>query len=155
MEAMQKQDLPVNIYDLKYPCLVSPIPPDSTRILHIPGEFEYSGLDTVISFVLECYKTKNKIYVYDAIPINLWRKKVCRIPYEKRIKYVRTVVTSQIADFTKVCDLPAELIDNPIELSDYCDNMLTQGITTARIMDVDGYYVFGKCNKAEYLEMEL
>lgn len=155
MEVMHRQECNINVYDLKYPCYVSPVPLDAQRIVHIPGEFEFNHLDNVAGWVIEAYKTKDMIYVFDAIPRSLWHKGICRIPFEKRLKYVRTLVTSQIAAFDKVIDLSTVLIDNPIELIDYLDNLLTAGIKVARIMDVDGFYVFGQCTNGEYMELEL
>lgn len=155
MEIMQHQEASVNIYDLTFPCYVSPVPQNSARILHIPGQFEYKYLDNVYSFVVEGYKTVDRILLFDAIPYTLWQKKVCRIPYEKRLKFVRELVYAQIAKPDNVLDLDSVLIDNPAELTDYCDNMLTQGFTKVRIMDVNGNYVFGQSNNGEYLELEL
>lgn len=155
MDPMQKQQGQVNIYDIKYPCYVAPVPPEGNRILHVPGEFEYGQLDNVAGWVIEAYKTKDMLYIFDAVPRSLWFKRICRIPYEKRLKYVRILVTSQIAAFDKVMDLSSVLIDNPAELTDYLDNLLTAGIKVARIMDVDGFYVFGECTNGEYMELDL
>lgn len=152
---MTRQQGTVNIYDIKYPCYVSPIPLNSTRIVHIPGEFEYKHLDETMEWVIEAYHDKEVLHVFDAMPRTLWYKGVCKIPFEKRLKYVRILVTDQIAAFDKVLDLSTVLVDNPIELRDYCENLKELGYKTIRIMDTDGYYVFGECLNNEYMEMNL
>src|ERR1043165_344947 len=101
MQAMTCKDIPINIYDINYPCYISAIPKDAQRILNVPGQFEYKYLEGVKSYVLEGYKTKDKIFLFDVIPFNLWRKQVCKISYEKRLKALHTICTSQIANFDK------------------------------------------------------
>jgi len=142
------------VWDINYPIYVSPVL-EAQDIIHIPGQFEYKYLDEIYSYVVEAYKTKDKIYIYDAIPINLWNKRVCKIPYEKRLKTVRELVFSQVAKVDKVLDLDVVLIDNPAELFEYCDNLLTQDYKKIRIMDVNGDYVFGDANNGECLELLL
>lgn len=152
---MQKQPTEPNIYDITYPCYVSAIPPDAERIINIPGQFEYMGLDGVKSYVIEAYKTSDKLFVFDVVPYHLWVKKICKIPYEKRLRFLRALCTAQIARFDKVIDLDSTLVDNPHELSSYCEALLTAGFKAVRIMDVDGNYVFGECTNGEYMELEL
>lgn len=154
METMKAQKCSVNIYDINYPCYISPIP-QGERIVHIPGQFEFKYLDNIYSYVIEAYKTADKLLIFDTVPLHLWNKKVCHIRYEKRLKYVRELVYGQVANPEKVMDLESVLIDNPAELIDYCDNLLTQGYTKARIMDVNGYYIFGQAQNGEYLELGL
>lgn len=155
MNVMQPQQGTVNIYDLKYPCYVAAIPNDSTRIVHVPGEFEFQHLDEIFDWVIEAYRTKDCLYIFDAMPRKLWQKGVCNIPYEKRLKYVRTLVTGVISSFDKVMDLWTVLIDNPVEFKDYCDNLRDGSYKRIRIMDSDGFYVFGECENNEYMEMDL
>jgi hypothetical protein len=155
MKPMTCKASEINIYDINYPCYLSDIPPDGQRIAHIPGEFEYRYLEGVKSYVIEAYKTKDKLYVFDVVPLHLWKKSICRIPYEKRLKALHRIVTEQIADFAKVVDLAAVLVENPFELSDYCDGLLTKGTERVRIMDVNGNYVFGECTNGEYMELKL
>lgn len=152
---MTAKDMEINIYDINYPCYVSGIPKDAQRIAHIPGEFEYKYLDGIISYVLEGYKTKDRIYLFDVVPLHLWKKGVCRISFELRLKALHKICTAQIADFSKVIDLPALLIDNPFELTDYCEGLLTNGIERVRIMDVNGNYVFGESVNGEFMELKL
>lgn len=154
METMKHQVCSVNIYDINYPCYVSPIP-KGERIVHVPGQYEFKYLDNIYSFVVEAYKTDEKLLLFDAVPLYLWQKKICQLRYEKRLKYVRELVYGQVANVEKVMDLESVLIDNPVELTDYCDNLLTQGYAKARIMDVNGHYVFGQAQNGEYLELEL
>lgn len=143
-----------SLYDLNYPIYVSPIP-IGVKILHIPGQFEYKHLDNVYSYVAEAYKTDDRIYIFDVIPLNLWQKKVCKINYETRLKYVRKVVYDQIGKPEEVLDLETVLIDNPAELTDYFDNLLSQAYKSVMIHDVNGHYVFGRATNGELLEMEL
>lgn len=154
MQIMKHQEASVNIWDITYPVYVSPIP-KGLRILHIPGQFEYKYLDNAYSFIVEAYKNEDKIFIFDAIPYTLWQKQICNISYEKRLKYVREIVYDRIAQPDFVVDLEAVLVDNPAELTDYCDNLLTQGYSKARIMDVRGNYVFGQSINGEYLELKL
>jgi hypothetical protein len=155
MQVMTKQNAQVNIYDLTYPVYVAAVPKDCDSILHIPGQFEFKEFEGVYSYVIEAYKTKTKLYVYDVIPYHLWIKGVCNITYEKRLSFLRKLCTAQINNFDKVQDLPSVLIDNPFEFSEYCDNLLTSGYDYVRIMDVNGFYVFGECKNGELLEMKL
>lgn len=155
MQPMQKQPVEVNIFDLSYPIYIAPIPKGATRIINIPGQYEYQHLEEIRSYVIEAYKTEDKIFIFDVIPYHLWRKEICRISYEKRLRFLRQLVTAQITKFDKVIDLDSVLIDNPHELSDYCDALLTGGYEAVRLMDVNGNYVFGECKNCEYLEMEL
>lgn len=155
MELMKPQPIEPNIYDITYPCYIAPIPLNSSRIVNIPGEFEFKHLDTVRSYVVEAYKTPDRMYVFDCIPFHLWRKKVCKIPYEKRLKFLRELCTAQIAKFDKVIDLDSTLVSNPYELKDYCEALLTAGFQTVRIMDVNGNYIFGECQNCEYMELKL
>ena len=143
------------IYDLSYPLYIAGIPPNSIQILHIPGEFEYEFLEETISYTIEAYKTESKLYLFDVIPLHLWKKKICNIPYEKRLKSLRTLCTSQIANFKRVIDLPILLVDNPHELSDYCEGLRSKGYSKARLMDVNTFYVFGECAKGEIMELQL
>ena len=152
---MKPQPVQVNIYDISYPCYVAAIPNGAQRIINIPGQSEYKYLEGVKSYVIEAYKTPSRIYVFDVVPFNLWTKKVCKIPYEKRLKFLRQLCTSQITNFDKVMDLDSTLVDNPYELSDYCEALLTAGFETVRIMDVNGNYVFGECTNGEYMELKL
>lgn len=155
MKVMTAQNLDVNIYDITYPCYVAGIPPGAKRIIHAPGQFEYTFLDNVRSFVVEAYKTPERLYVFDVVPYHLWVKQICQIPFEKRLKFLRTMCTSQISNFDKVMDLPAVLIDTPFKLHEYCDELLTKGYETVRIMDVNGFYVFGECQNGEYMELKI
>lgn len=155
MKPMTCSNKNVNIFDINYPCYVSEIPNNSQRILYIPGEFEYKYLDEVRNYVLEGYKTENQIYLFDTILHSLWKKGVCNISYEKRLKTLHTLCTSQIANFSKVTDLPTLLIENPYEFNDYRESLLTNGIKKVRIMDVNGNYVFGESQNGEYLEADL
>jgi len=152
---MTSKEVDINIYDITYPCYVAGIPVDSQRIIHIPGSFEYKYLEGIASYVVEGYKTKDKIYLFDVIPYNLWVQKVCKLSYEKRLKAVRQICTAQIADFSKVIDLDTVKIDNPHELTEYCENLLTLGHVRARILAADGHYVFGESNNGELLELKL
>lgn len=154
MQSMTPQEASVNIWDFNYPCYVSPIP-KGDKFTHVPGLFEFKHLDGIHSFVIEGYKTPDKLWICDVIPFYLWKKNVCNITFEKRLKIVRAIVFESVAKPEHVMDLDAVLIDNPAELTDYCDNLLTQGYERVRIMDVNGNYVFGQSNNGEYLELAL
>lgn len=151
---MQKQPDVTDIYNINYPCYVSPVP-EGTRIIHIPGVMEYQHLDNTYGYVIEGYQTPEKLYLFDCIPLVLWYKQKCLIAYEDRLKDIRILVNSYIANPKKVIDLNALLIDNQIEMADYLDNLLTQGYKKARIMDANGNYVFGEAKNNEYVEIDL
>lgn len=155
MTPMTAKDMEINIYDINYPCYISGVPLESQRIIHIPGEFEYQHLDGVKSFVIEAYKTKTRLYLFDVVPLHLWKKGICRISFEKRLKALHQLTTAQISNFDKVIDLAAVLVDNPFELEDYCESLLTKGVERVRIMDVNGNYVFGESVNGEYMELKL
>lgn len=145
----------INLYDLNYPVYVSPIPLDSNKITHIPGLYEYKHLDNVYLHVVEGYKTKDKIYLFDCVPYNLWNKKICNLTYEKRLKTLRTIVYEEVCLPDFVIHLDCVLIDNPVELIDYCENLLTQAYKKVRIMDGNAFYSFAQNDKGESLELEL
>lgn len=155
MEPMKPQPIQPNIYDITYPCYVAPIPKNAKRIINIPGESEFQYLEGIKSYVVEAYKTDSRMFIFDVVPFHLWHKKVCKVPYEKRLKFLRQLCTAQISRFDKVIDLDSTLVDNPFELRDYCDALLTVGFETVRIMDVNGNYVFGECQNGEYMELKL
>jgi aryl carrier-like protein len=155
MNLMTAPNIKVNIYDINYPCYVAAIPLDSVRVMNIPGEYEYKHLDSIFAYVVEAYKTKDKLYLADSMLTALWHKGICQVPFEKRIKIVRELVYSVVAKPDQVLDLDYVLIDNPAELNDYIENLLTYGYKTIRIMDVNGYYVFGESREGEYYELSI
>lgn len=155
MQVMTKQTKELNVYDLSYPCYVAGIPEDSQQIAHIPGHFEYQSLDQTYGYVLEGYKTKDTIFLFDCIPLNLWHKKVCLMEYYKRLRHLRRIIVGEIADFKKVIDLPMVECQTPIDAIDYLDNLLTSGFKKARIMSANGYYIFGEAVDGEFVEIEL
>ena len=144
-----------DIYDINYPCYISGIPKDSVKITHIPGQFEYQHLDKVKAYVIEAYKTKNKLFLYDCIPCLLWEKKICLIPYEKRIKTLHRIVTEQLSNFDKVIDLYADLVENPYDFQEVYKELKQKNIEKIRIMDVNGNYIFGQTVENELMEMSL
>lgn len=144
-----------DIYSLNYPCYVAGIPEDGVRIVHIPGLFEYSKLESPHGYVLEAYRTKDKMYVFDCMSLNLWYKNKCMISFEKRLKKLRSILNDYICDPKNVIDLPLVLLDNPAEMSDYLDNLLTMGYKKVRIMYAYGEYVFGECKNQELIEMSI
>ncbi len=153
---MLKQANIKDLFKVNYPCYVAPIPENSTRILHIPGELEYKEFDKSYGFVLEGYKVaQGRFYVFDCIPLELWHKKKCNITYEKRLKYLRMITNEIIANYREVIDLNTQLLDNSPELYDYLDNLLTMGYKKVRIMYAYSNYVFGECSNGEYMEVEI
>ncbi len=155
MKPMQKQNKDLSVYDFTYPCYIAGIPEDSQRIIHIPGQFEYTGLDYTFGYVMEGYKTKDKIYVFDCMKLDYWEKSRCDKEYYKRLINLRKVITGEIADFKKVIDLPMVLCDTPIDAVDYLDNLLDSGYKSARVMSADGYYIFGDAVDGEFIEVSL
>ena len=155
MSFMTAPNIKVNIYDINYPCYVAAVPLDSVRVINIPGVYEYKHLDSIFAYVVEAYKTKDKLYLADSMLTPLWHKQICQIPFEKRIKTVRELTYEVVAKTDHVLDLDYVLIDNPAELNDYIDNLLTYGHTKIRIMDVNGYYVFGESQEGEYYELSI
>lgn len=152
---MTKQTKELNVYELTYPCYIAGIPEDSQRIIHIPGQFEYGQLETTYGYVIEGYKTKDCIFLFDCMNLALWHKQKCFREYYKRLRDLRRIIVGEIADFKKVIDLPMVECQTPIEAIDYLDNLLTSGFKTARIMSANGYYIFGDALDGEYVEVEL
>lgn len=155
MIPMTNHNTSVNIFDITYPCYVSPIPIDSKRILYIPNESNYSDLSSVRYKVLEGYKTSDKIYLFDCIKLDNWELKSYPVPYYIRLKDTRNIVNSQIVNYRKVLDLETDLIKNPNEFQNYINELLAEGIKSVRIMNVDSEYVFGECQYNEYMELEI
>jgi hypothetical protein len=155
MTIMTKQSGLVNIFDITYPCYVSSIPVDSKRVIYIPEQSKYQFLDIIDDWVIEGYRTNEKIYLCDCLPIQDWNRKKSNIPFSQRIRYVRNLVNSVIGNYSKVSDLPTQLIDNPLEMTNYIKEALTTEIKTIRILDRDKNYVFGECENNEYLELEI
>ena len=154
MVAMQKNPrTDLTIYDLSYPCYVAGIPAGD-RIIHIPGQFEYKYLADLLSFVIEAYKVGDKYYVFDTMTLDLWNKQKCQLSYAKRLRVVRSILNDEYANKKHLLDLPMTLIDNVLDLKDYCDNLLTQGYNKIRVMYEHGEYVFGTANE-EYIEVDL
>lgn len=145
----------VNLYDLNYPLYVSPIPLNSQKIVHIPGKYEYKHLEEIYTYVVEGYKTQEKIYLYDCVPCSYWFKKIYNVDYDKRLKNLRTLIYKDVNLPDVVTQLDCVLIDNPIELIDYCDNLLTQNYKKVKIMDGNAFYLFEHNGKGESLELEL
>jgi hypothetical protein len=152
---MTGQKIEANLYDLNYPLYVVPVKSQAVDVLHIPGVFEYKELEPSFLHTLHAYKEEGVYYVYDAIPINLWHKQVCHISYEERRKKVIEAVYSYISQPKAVQEASSVLIDNPAELIDYCDNLLTQGFKSAKLYDKSGHYVFGQVHNGECLEITL
>lgn len=152
---METQLKETTIYDISYPCFVMGIPEDSNRIIHIPGQFEFKDLDKTFGYVLEGYKTKDKLYLFDGMSLNLWNKKVCMIEYYKRLRHVRKILIGEIADFTRVIDLPMVECETPIDAIDFLDNLMDLGYKRAKIMSSNGYYIFGNALDGECVEIEL
>lgn len=152
MEANTKKQF--SVYDVSYPCYIAGIP-EGERIIHIPGRYEYKDLEETYGYVIEGYKTKDKIYLFDCLDVDLWYKSRCDIRYEKRIRMTRAIISESISKRKVVQDLPMVLCDTPIDAIDYLDNLMGQGFEKARIMYSKAYYVFGECQNDEYVEIEL
>lgn len=155
MSLMLSPKIKVNIYDINYPCYVAAIPLNSSRIIHIPGVYEYKYLDNIFAYVVEAYKTEDKLYLADTMLSVLWHKQICQIPFEKRVRAVRELVYDVVANTEHVLDLDYVLIDNPAEYNDYVENLLELGYKTIRIMDVNSYYIFGEALDGEYYEINI
>lgn len=155
MPVMTKQTTEPSVYDLSYPCYIAGIPEGAERIIHIPGLYEFKYLDEAYGYVVEAYKTKEQLLIFDCMTLDLWNKQKCFIEYQKRVRKVRELVGSQIANFKKVMDLPMVECETPIDAIDYLDNLLTSGYKKARIMYGYGHYIFGDSVDGEYVEIDL
>jgi hypothetical protein len=81
-----------------------------------------------------------KFYVFDVIPVADWNKESYSRPYKDRIRDVRVVCTSLIAEPRRVVDVHTEEIQSAGEAVEKYKNYLTNGYEGAMIRDKEGLY---------------
>lgn len=81
-----------------------------------------------------------KFIVYDCLHIANWDYKICKKTYEDRLKDLRKVVNSQIADHQKVIDIANDLVQTSKEAVDIYKNCLQNGYEGVMLKAPDGLY---------------
>jgi len=122
--------------------------------LYIPGQ-EFQHLTSTVNKE-DGEIVGLKYIIYDAIFEQDWELKQTKVPYSDRLRLVRTLVTSQIADFNKVLDIPTDLIDNFKEAKVLYKYYLEQGNEGIIIRKPQGSYKWGRSTlrEAELLKVK-
>lgn len=81
-----------------------------------------------------------KFYVFDVIPLADWEKQTYSRPYKDRIRDVRVVCNSLIAEPKRIIDVHTEEIQSASEAIEKYKYYLTNGYEGAMLRDRDGLY---------------
>lgn len=81
-----------------------------------------------------------KFYVNDVIPLADWKNQTYNRPYKARIKDVRVVTNSLIAEPKRVIDVHTEEVQSAAEAISFYKNALTKGYEGAMLRNRDGLY---------------
>ena len=130
------------IEQLKYPCYVQPLP----DLEHLE--------DVLLGHKAFYYydKKHNKRYYYDCMPMTDYIAKKCKLTFEERLIKLRMIL-SELANYIEEIDLPTTKVTNPVELLDIYKDSLTNGFKGIRILNMDGYYIFGESTEGELWEL--
>lgn len=81
-----------------------------------------------------------KFVVYDCIPIKDWEAQRCKKPYSDRLIALRGIVNGQLADHSKIIDIPNDLVNSPAELMELYKKYLKEGYEGAMMKSIEGTY---------------
>lgn len=103
-------------------------------------EVSFEELDSIITSENKPIPKSLKYIVYDCIPVGDWEKEECKTTYEDRLKTLRKVLNSQIADYKKIIDVPNDIADTAKQVKDLYKNYLNEEYEGAMIKDINGKY---------------
>lgn len=155
MNVMKAKTETPNLTRIAYPCYVNPIP-KGERVLYIPGINhieQFPELERVSEYVIEGYLT-DKFLAFDCMTVDEFMARKCEATYEERLRKLRQILNDQIADYTKVIDLPTDKVETPKEIKDLYKEYLTDGCEGIILRSVDATYHFGVCENAEVMELK-
>jgi DNA ligase-1 len=81
-----------------------------------------------------------KYVVYDCVPSKDWEKQTCTIPYEIRLKTLRSLLNDTIADYTKVIDIANDLVDDSKQAIEIYKKYLKNGYEGCMLKATQGFY---------------
>ena len=93
-----------------------------------------------------------KYVIYDIIPVEDWLKEDCKLQYKDRLKLLREIVTSRIADHMKIVDIACDEVYSSKELVEIYKNYLHNGYEGIMIKKPTGLYQWKRvANKSEVM----
>lgn len=97
-----------------------------------------------------------KFTIYDCIPLEDWQAQDCDIKYEDRLTTLRSLITTQIADFPRIVDIANDIAETPYEAKEFYKSYLNKGLEGAMIKDPSGTYKWKRVtlNSGEMLKMK-
>jgi DNA ligase-1 len=94
--------------------------------------------------------------VYDIMPVEDWNNQNCKLEYEDRLKLLREILGSQVCDFTKVQDIPTDLIEDFGAAKQLYKSYLEEGYEGIITRQPKGLYKWGRSTikKGELLKLK-
>lgn len=96
-----------------------------------------------------------KYHVYDCIPIDDWNKQETKLTYEKRLKLLRRTVNDSIADYSKVIDVPADLVESAGQLVELYKGYLKDGYEGVMLKSPEGTYQWKRVTAKSQIMLKL
>jgi ATP-dependent DNA ligase len=107
--------------------------------LYVHG-INFNKLQTILNTEDTPLPSSLKYVVYDCVPVKDWLSQKTKIIYENRLKTLREVVNSQIADHKKVIDISNDLINTSAEAVSLYKEYLNKGYEGCMLKAPDGLY---------------
>lgn len=106
--------------------------------LYAPG-YTFNQLQTILNTQDARLPSGLKFYIYDAMASADWDTKMCRKPYQDRLKLINRVVAN-IADHTKVLAISNDLVQTSKEVLDLYKTYLNRHLEGVMLKAPDGLY---------------